>query len=78
MAIQLVADMGINGVIFGDAYTSKDYTFSDNDGMPHWNGREYYVFCFDAIVGGSVMDGNNHWLLRRLLSICREKTVMKM
>jgi hypothetical protein len=61
MAIMLIEDMGIDGVAFGDAYISKDYTFSNND-EPHWNGREYYVFCFDAVVGGSVIDGNKSWV----------------
>jgi beta-lactamase regulating signal transducer with metallopeptidase domain len=57
MAIKMVADMGIDNVVFGDAYTSKDYTFSKFD-EPYWNGREYYVFCFDLIVGNSVMNNS--------------------
>lgn len=57
IAIKMVADMGIDNVVFGDAYTSKDYTYYKND-KPYWNGREYYVFCFDTIVGNSVMDNS--------------------
>lgn len=60
MAVNMVADMKIGNVLFGDAYIAKDF-FSTDSG-PYWNGREYYVFCFDTMIGGSVVDNTRTWV----------------
>ena len=53
-AVDMVAQMGIDNVAFTDAYVQDDVAFTDSG--PQRNGRVYYVFCFDTIIGNSVMD----------------------
>ena len=54
LAIDMVAQMGIDDMVFTDAYRQEDIAFTD-DG-PQRNGRVYYVFCFDTAIGGSSLD----------------------
>jgi len=54
LATDLISEMGIDHVKYGDAYKAQDVSFTDSG--PYWNGREYYVFCFDTIIADSVLD----------------------
>ena len=54
IAIDMVAQMGIDNVVFADAYLQEDVVATDSG--PQKNGRVYYVFCFDTAIGNSVMD----------------------
>ena len=58
MAIQMIADMGIEGVRLGDAYLAED----DCEGIEGVeSGRQYYVFCFEKLVGDSALDHTLCW-----------------
>ena len=60
-AINMINDMGIEGVELGEAYLSMDYTgvFMENDTQETpgvTSDREFYVFCFERVIGDGAID----------------------